>query len=382
MQARRIVVVAHKFHTTAEDELVAYLNLRGAPEVLNVRHSFSDAPDRRSAYRLYRRGTLVAEGATRDFAGLPEPLIYLKELWFTAWWILWFGGRWDRYIAVDGLLSFFGLLLRAVGAVRLVSYWCLDFVPEQRFASGLKNAIYRWINRYASLHADEMWDHTELMVTSKRELLGLTPESYRAHFIVPYGIWVDRIRRYHYEACEQHTLVFVGHMLEKQGVQLVLRAIPEIVRTIPDFRFRVIGTGEYRPDLDRLVEELGVQPWVEFTGRIESDLEMEDALARSAAAIAPYIKELDTFTQFGADPGKVKNYLGCGLPVLITDVPWIARALAERGCGELIEDNPASIAAAVVRWLTDAERNQAARDAALEYALTFDNARLYDALPL
>ena len=382
MHSQRFLVVAHKFHTTAEDELVAYLNLRGAEEVLNIRHTFSDAPDRRSAFRLYRRGTLVAESQTRDYRGLAEPLIYAKELWFTVWWTLWFGGRWDRYIAVDGLLTVFGLLLRALGRVKHVTFWSLDFVPSNRFASRLRNAIYARINRTAALHADEVWDHTALMVEAKRTHLGLTPQDYRAHFVVPYGIWIDRITPRTFEACEQNVLVFIGHLIEKQGAQRVIEAIPTIVESIPNFRFRVMGDGAYRPALEALATRIGVTPHVEFLGRVDDDREVEDLIARSCVAIAPYLREIDTFTQFGADPGKVKNYLGCGVPTLVTDVPWIARDVETHGAGEVIDDTTAAIAAAVVHWMRDAERNQQARIRARQFAQSFDNATIFDALPL
>jgi glycosyltransferase involved in cell wall biosynthesis len=382
MQSQRFLVVAHKFHTTAEDELVAYLNLRGAEEVLNIRHAFSDAPDRRSAFRLYRRGRLVAEGATRDFRGWPEPLIYAKELWFTLSWTLRFGGHWDRYVAVDGLLALFGLLLRLLGRVGRVTFWSLDFVPSGRFVSRLRNAVYARVNRYAALRADEVWDHTPLMVEAKRAHLGLTPRDYRAHRVVPYGIWLERITARTFEACERNVLVFIGHLIEKQGVQRVIESIPTIVEAIPDFRFRVIGDGAYRSALEALAERIGVSAHVQFIGRIEDDGAVEELIAGSCVAIAPYLRELDTFTQFGADPGKVKNYLGCGVPVLVTDVPWIAREVAAHGAGEVIDDTTAAIAAAVVRWMRDAELNQRAREQAREFARSFDNATIFDALPL
>ncbi|MEI6665008.1 MAG: glycosyltransferase [Chloroflexota bacterium] len=382
MQSQRFLVVAHKFHTTAEDELVAYLNMQGAEEVLNIRHAFSDAPDRRSAFRLYRRGTLVADRQTRDYRSWPEPLIYAKELWFTVWWTLRFGGSWDRYIAVDGLLTLFGLLLRTLGRVERVTFWSLDFVPSGRFGSRLRNAIYARVNRYAALHADEVWDHTALMVEAKRKHLGLTPRDYRAHFVVPYGIWLDRITPRTFEECDRNVLVFIGHLIEKQGVQRVIAAIPTIVEAIPNFRFRVIGEGAYRAELERLAQHLNVEGHVDFLGRVEDDREVEDLIARSCVAIAPYLRELDTFTQFGADPGKVKNYLGCGVPTLVTDVPWIARDVEAHGAGEVIDDTTAAIAAAVVHWMQDAERNQQAREHAREFARTFDNATIFDALPL
>jgi glycosyltransferase involved in cell wall biosynthesis len=141
----------------------------------------------------------------------------------------------------------------------------------------------------------------------------------------------------------------------------------------------VIGDGAYRGELEALAARLGVSQHLELLGRVEDDREVEELIARSCVAIAPYLRAFDTFTQFGADPGKVKNYLGCGVPTLVTDVPWIAR---EVEAGEVIDDTTAAIAAAVVHWMRDAERNQQAREQAREFARTFDNAMIFDALPL
>ena len=117
-------------------------------------------------------------------------------------------------------------------------------------------------------------------------------------------------------------MLFVGHLLEKQGVQLVLKAIPDIRKTIIDFDFSIIGKGNYEPALRRLVKELGIEDCVLFAG-YKSDKEMEQLASRCACAVAPYDMKTDTWTRY-ADPGKIKNYLASALPVILTDVPYNA----------------------------------------------------------
>jgi glycosyltransferase involved in cell wall biosynthesis len=376
------VLVAHKFHTTPEDDLVAYLNARQAPNVLHICHSFSDAPDRRSFYRWYQKGRLVREVHTRDYCWLPEPLIYLKEFLFTVRWTAGAPLKWDFYIGLDGLCSLFGLIVRAWGKVRRVNYWSIDFVPSGRFDGKWKDIVYRWVNRYSALHGDEVWDLTEMMVREKERILRLRPADYRSHRVVPVGVWTNRISRYPFDKCERHTLVFMGHLLEKQGVQLVLEAIPRIVEHLPDFRFKVIGSGSYERKLRHLSTDLGIEQYVNFMGRIERDQDVEEEIARSGAGIAPYVRAIDTYTKFGADPGKIKTYLGCGVPVLVTDVPWIAHEIERRGCGFIISEDPADIAAKVTHLLTDARANQKFRDSAFRFASEFDFRGIFDNLGL
>lgn len=61
----------------------------------------------------------------------------------------------------------------------------------------------------------------------------------------------------------------------------------------------------------------------EFTSRLDNYSILLEMIAKSCVAIAPYVKKLDTWTYYG-DPGKVKTYLSCGAPVILTKLPWNA----------------------------------------------------------
>jgi glycosyltransferase involved in cell wall biosynthesis len=375
-----IVIVAHKYLPQPDDELVAYLNAQRRHKVLHICHSFPDAPDRRSFFRLYERGRLEREGRTRDYRAWPDPLVYLKEMFFTLLWAVRHGPRWDRYIGMDGLCAAFGNLLRAFGFVRRTVFWAIDFVPENRFKGRIRNWIYDRVNRHGNASSDEMWDLSPRMADAREELAAIPRTTYRHHKVVPYGVWLERIRHHDFEQCEQRTAVFMGHLLEKQGAQLVIRAIPRIVAAVPDFQFKIIGGGAYREALERLARELGVDSHCRFLGKIAQLEEVEQEIARSAVAVAPYIRALDTWTAY-ADPGKVKTYLACGVPVLLTDVPWNARQIEQEGCGKVITEDPADIAESIVRHL-DPDTNRRMRERARRYALQFDYRNIFNqALP-
>lgn len=371
-----VVVVAHKYLTQPDDDLVLYLNDRRTERVLHICHSFSDAKDRCSYYRLYCGGVLSMEGRTRDYASWPEPLLYLKEMVFTIKWAIELGGVWDLLVGMDGLCVLFGNVLRGVGRARKTVFWAIDFVPQNRFRSAIKNWIYGLINSSSYHRADEVWDLSPRMAEA-RERFGRIKAKDRRSTLVPYGVWLDRIPHYSYDECEQHTLVFMGHLLEKQGVQLVIRALPGILERVPDMRFKIIGDGQYRDALEELASRTGVAAHCLFLGRIEKLEDVEREIAKSAVAIAPYVRALDTWTVY-ADPGKVKTYLACGLPVLLTDVPWNADLIGADGCGLVISEDPEDIAEKVVRLL-DAGTNQRMRGKARQYAKGYEWSNIFDA---
>jgi len=94
-------------------------------------------------------------------------------------------------------------------------------------------------------------------------------------------------------------------------------------------------------------------------------------LARSALAIAPYTPDPMSFTRF-ADPGKIKTYLACGLPVVMTDVAAIGAEVQAAGAGCVIPYELQALADAVVSYLTNPVRLEAARAAAARLGETFD----------
>ncbi|MCP4649292.1 MAG: glycosyltransferase family 4 protein [PVC group bacterium] len=376
-----IVIVSHKFLTQPDDDLVLFLNDEKCKNVLHIRHSFTDAADRRSWFTWYKDGETYKEYATKDYKWLPEPLIYLKETYFTFKW-LWFSGIvWDVYIGMDGLCVGWGNISRFSKKVKKTIFWAIDFVPKNRFKQKIKNKIYHWINVKGYKKSDEMWDLCSRMKEARSKFLGVKETDYRVHRVVPYGVWGDNIRKYSYRDCDQKTLVFMGHLLKKQGVQLVIDAIPELIEKIPGFHFKIIGGGAYRDELLAHAQKLKVAQYCEFKGKIKDHSQVEEEIAKSSLAVAPYIKKYDTWTYY-TDPGKVKVYLACGVPVLLTDIPWNAREIEDNKAGAVIKEDKVVLSEQIVKLMTDENLNQKYRENAIKYAEQFNYKNIFKGLNL
>jgi glycosyltransferase involved in cell wall biosynthesis len=158
-----------------------------------------------------------------------------------------------------------------------------------------------------------------------------------------------------------HRLVHMGSLLEKQGVPVAIRALPVVQRAVPDASLLVVGGGPYRAALEALARELGLGEAVSFTGYVEDHSEVEALIGESAVGLATYDPALADFTHY-ADPGKIKTYLACGVPVVATAVPWSATWLASAGAGVVVDYRPDDVARGVLALLGDAvARNAAAR---------------------
>lgn len=169
----------------------------------------------------------------------------------------------------------------------------------------------------------------------------------------------------------------MGHLLEKQGVQLAIQALPLIRAVVPEATLLVIGDGPYAASLRQLALRCGVSDAVDFAGYVQDHTEIERRLAASAIAIAPYLPDPASFTRF-ADPGKIKTYLACGLPVVATDLPEIAHALEARGAGRVVAYDAAALAEAVIAYLTDPAALEQARKAATELGAMYDWERIFN----
>ncbi|HEY9723267.1 MAG TPA: glycosyltransferase family 4 protein [Oscillatoriaceae cyanobacterium] len=80
-----------------------------------------------------------------------------------------------------------------------------------------------------------------------------------------------RAFRRHFAADNQKLVFFVGRMVPEKGAQVLLEAVPKVLAEYPDARFVVVGKGGFLPELKGRAHELGVSPYVNFTGFISDE---------------------------------------------------------------------------------------------------------------
>lgn len=279
-----------------------------------------------------------------------------------------YGGKETVYIGVDPLNCICGIILKKIGRVERVVFYTIDFVPV-RFHNKTLNVLFHTLEKICVKTADENWDVSPRIAEGRAEFLGLfyTPK------VVPIGIWNDNFTHIPFEKVKKNQLLFVGHLLEKQGVQEVLKAIPMVIEKVPTFLFVVVGGGEYEEQLKKQVKKLGVEKHVQFMGWVKNRTELENMMGESACAIAPYKPEGKNATNFTyyADPTKIKDYLGAGLPIILTDVSYNAKFLHNAKCGIIVSYNASAIADAIIKLMSNSailkNYRQNARKLAKEY---------------
>lgn len=371
---KNIAIVVHKYLPQPDDDLVLFLNNKKDINTFHIKHSFSDSKNRQSVLDIYLDGKRKKCVKTSDYRIFPEPFIYFKELFFTFKWLISTKRKFDLYIGMDGLCTLFGLILQKFGVCKKVIYWSMDFVPFNRFNFEWKNFFYHSVNSFACRNSDEVWDLSPRMTAGRKKYLKIYKKDYKVHRIMPYGVWTSQIKNISYQNSQKHTLVFMGHLLKKQGVDMIIKKIPDIIKEIPDFKFKIIGEGNYKDQLVRLVDVLSVKNYCKFLGRVDDTI-LDIEIAKSAVAIAPYSTNKFSYTYY-ADPGKLKKYLACGIPVLLTNLPWNTQEIIKNKCGLVINDDGGDLVEKLM-YIMKPEINEKFRKNAIKYSSGFDYEKIF-----
>lgn len=117
---------------------------------------------------------------------------------------------------------------------------------------------------------------------------------------------------------DPNHLLFVGRLVEKKGLDVLLRALSYVTQSYPAVRLSVVGHGPLLAEWRELAMTEAVADRVEFVGPVvQSQL---PAWYRSAALFVAPFREAKSGDIEGLGLVLVEA-LGCGCPVLASDVP-------------------------------------------------------------
>jgi glycosyltransferase involved in cell wall biosynthesis len=197
-----------------------------------------------------------------------------------------------------------------------------------------------------------------------------------ARDIVRRGIRPDRVRvvccgmdhdTYRPDAAlpkfERPTVLYAGRIKRYKSVDVILRAMPEVIARIPDARLAVVGAGDNLGDLARLARGLGIEDRVIFTGFV-STAEKVDWMRRSHVIVNPSPREGWGLTNIEAG--------ACGTPAVASDADGLRDSVRDGVTGLLFPyGDHSALAERLVRVLSDETlRNELSRNA-VEWARTF-----------
>ena len=189
------------------------------------------------------------------------------------------------------------------------------------------------------------------------------------------------------------ALLTFGLLAPHKGIEVVLRALPEVIKKYPNTVYIVVGTthpnllrheGEaYRIFLQRLCDDLKISRNVIFHNRFVSAEELKELLVLADIYITPYHEKVQVVS------GTLSYSFGAGNAVISTPY-WHAAELLSDGKGIIVPFNdPEAMGEAIIRLIgNENERNAMRKNAYLlgremiwanvgsKYASIFEESRI------
>jgi glycosyltransferase involved in cell wall biosynthesis len=355
-------IVANGFGGGPAEALRDYLLGKDA-DVLTILHPLTPEQGAQHVITRYASGRPVEERITRT--PFRPPVSFVLDPFVPL-----LPPRVDTWFGFNPLACARGLAARAQRRAHSVVLWSVDFVPDRFGAGTIPTRVYDRLDKICCTRADARIELSEAARDARNRRHGLTPAAAPTH-VVPMGAWLDRVLTTPPDGFRRRRAVFLGHLVPRQGVETFLQALAVLQVGGEGIWADIVGTGPLEASLRRQAKRLGLEHTVTFHGFVSDHRDVERLLADSSVAVAPYSPEGMTFTRY-ADPGKLKAYLAAGLPIVLTEVPPNASALAQNAGAVLAAYDAQAIAAAISDALESPERWQKRRTAALGYAKQFD----------
>jgi len=183
---------------------------------------------------------------------------------------------------------------------------------------------------------------------TKLDLLNIGIPEKNIH-VIDYG--VDRsIYRKGKKSLYPHVL-YLGRLKRFKGVHLLIDAMKQVVKQIPDAKLSIVGNGDpiYENELRRLTTKLKLENNVAFHELGFQGSVLEKAQLMQEAWVLAYPSSREGFGLAVAEAN------ACGTPTVATDVPGLRETVKNYETGILVPRNCDSIAKSVIHLLTNDE---------------------------
>jgi len=139
----------------------------------------------------------------------------------------------------------------------------------------------------------------------------------------------------------------VAQLIPRKGLTYLIRAVPEVLKSIPNVKFIIAGEGPEHPKLEEEIKQLGVGNAVKLLGGASYDM-----VPRLYAAADVFVLP----TLYDAMPHAIYEAMAMAKPVIATRVGGIPEVINNGSDGLLVEAmKPDEIAKAIITLLKNRE---------------------------
>lgn len=230
----------------------------------------------------------------------------------------------------------------------------------------VKDVIERWLADYM-----ERCQHVVVPSESIKALLAKRYGIHERVTAVPTGIDLAPYKQADGQAIRQKrgwqdkfVFISVGRLAEEKNWEVLIQAALPVLKRHPQVRLAIVGEGDERADLEKLVQKLGIDHQVEFVGRVPFD------------AIPSYLKAADAFcfASVTETQGLVTlEAMAAGLPIVAVDATGTSDAVTHNVEGLLTPNNAHDLGIALELLVNDESLRAQFTEAAPRKAAAFEN---------
>jgi glycosyltransferase involved in cell wall biosynthesis len=212
---------------------------------------------------------------------------------------------------------------------------------------GLTGPVFKIITKMVAGACDHLTVVSRAMRTDLLKI-GVEP---RKVSVIPMGVDLQHSFMPSVESPRPESLLFVGRLVEKKGLKYLLEAMPHILKRLPEAQLKVVGDGPSRPELEKIVKDLGLRDRVKFLGAIRNE-ELPAIYQKAGVVVFPSVVSMEGDREgFGL---VIVEALGCGCAIVVTDLPAMQDIVQDGRTALVVEQkNPEQITRAVSRLAKD-----------------------------
>jgi len=240
--------------------------------------------------------------------------------------------------------ALFGYLAKKAGGTKIVTTF---YGVELRWVK-TKMAFLKSFLRWGIGFSDKV---TAISSYTAREVRELVPDDEVAVEVIPYTITVTAKLNQESQAKPLLPLVlYVGRLVERKGVEYLIRAFAEVVREVPS-ELVIVGKGPEDERLHQLTEKLNLVQKVHFKGWVSQD-ELEQLYNQCNVFVLPAIIDSKGDTEgLGVVLLEAMSYMK---PVVASNLGGITDIVKDRETGLLVnEKDPHGLSEAIKSLLSD-----------------------------
>ena len=200
----------------------------------------------------------------------------------------------------------------------------------------MSGGVFEWLKRKCLMTSAGITVVSHAMVTQVRRL-GVDSVNVQ---VASMGVDVDNVFTPPQERRRRGSLkiVFVGRLVEKKGLPVLLNAVSRLKRDGTSVELVVVGAGPERPHLERLVSYLSIRESVDFVGALPNH-EIPDYYRTADVAVFPFVKARDG-DQEGLGLVSVEA-MACGCVVVASRLPAVEDVVTDGEDGLLFKPGDA-----------------------------------------